>query len=93
MRCRRNNDIKVFIEAYKLEKNARNRVKEITVLGTYDDELILLTDAEWDYSFSQYGVIKKRTEAIIIMIIILAARVLSRRVLATPVDYRVALEN
>ena len=49
MRDRRNIDIKVIIEAYKPEQNARNEVKEITVLSTFNEELIFVTYAEWDY--------------------------------------------
>ena len=76
MRGRKNTDIKVFIEAYKHEQNARNRVKEITISGTYDDELIFVTDAEWGYYFSQYGEIKKRTEAVSVNGILKGERVL-----------------
>ena len=76
MRGRRNTDIKVFIDAYKPEQNSRSKVKEVTVLGTFDEELIFVTDAEWDYYFSQYGEIKKRTEAISINGIFTGERVL-----------------
>ena len=76
MRGRRNTDIKVFIDAYKPEQDSRSKIKEITVLGTFEEELIFVTDAEWDYYFSQYGEIKKRTEAISINGIFTGERVL-----------------
>ena len=61
MRGREHRDYLIYLRPYQNEDGQKNKTKEITLYGTFEDEFIHLEDNDWDKYFETYGTIKTPT--------------------------------
>ena len=61
MRGREHRDYLIYLRPYQNEDGRKNKTKEITLYGTFEDEFIDLEDNDWDKYFETYGTIKTPT--------------------------------